>query len=76
MNPRKKAIHNAIKSFGSTSHPSKKAAPGIHYKDLTPKEKYHREAHGARMNKRLELFNKSGYGRHLTERARRRGEQD
>ena len=72
---RVKTIKNAVRSFGSTMHPSKKAAPGIDYHSLTSKEKHYRKDNEKRTNNRLEAFHKSGYGQHLADRARRRGEE-
>lgn len=69
-------IKNTVRSFGSTMHPSKKAAPGITYHELTSKEKHYRKSHEERTNVRLKKFHQSPYGQHLTARARRRGEED
>lgn len=76
MNVRAKAIKNAIKMYGSSSHPSKKAAPGISYNELTPKERHYRGQHEERTNKRRRAFESSGYGQHLAARERNRGERD
>ena len=77
MNSHERAlkIKATVRSFGKTMHPSKKAAPGITYGDLTPKEKYYRKSNEKRTNKRLKSFHESGYGKHLADRARRRGEE-
>ena len=72
---RVKTIKNAVRSYGSTMHPSKKAAPGINYKDLTPKERHYRLDNEKRTNTKLKNFHDSAYGQHLSDRARRRGEE-
>lgn len=71
---RSKIIKNTVRSFGSTMHPSKKAAPGITHSELIPKEKYYRKSNQDRTSQRLKKFEQSGYGKHLTAREHRRGE--
>lgn len=74
MNPKQKAIKEALRKFGSTMHPGKKAAPGIHYDELSSREKYYRKNNQERSDNRLKKFYESPYGKHLTEREHRRGE--
>jgi hypothetical protein len=69
-------IKQTVKSFGSTMRPSKKAAPGITYSELTPKEKHYRGENERRTSNRLKAFHSSPYGKHLSARAARRGEKD
>lgn len=75
--PRAKAIRDAIKGpIKRTMHLGKKGAPGITYKELTPKERHYRNDHQRRTDIRLNKFHNSGYGKHLSDRAKRRGEED
>ena len=72
---RKMKIKEAVRHSGRTMHLGKKGAPGLYPNELTPKEKYYRKSNETRTNKRLEDFSKTGYGRHLSEKARIRGEE-
>ena len=73
--PKQQAIRIALKSAGRTSHLGKKGAPGIEYKELNSKEKYYRGQHDSRVSSRQNRFERTGYGRHLVNKARMRGEE-
>jgi len=74
MTPKAKAIKIALKHSGGTMHLGKKGAPGFTKNEMTPKEQYYRKSNEVRTDNRIKKFENSGYGRHLTEREHRRGE--
>ena len=75
MTPKAKAIKIALRHSKGTMHLGKKGAPGFTKQEITPKEKYYRQSNAVRTGKRLDAFSKTGYGQHLANKARIRGDE-